>query len=144
MDTVSREEGHLILAAVRILSHRAGTPPTIDAVAELLGMPPETVRLKVSALQEIEAIVVVDSAYERHLEVGVHTAVDDLVPEADRTGMDEALADFDRRKLEEHERMERLFDDGDHEKKRRERIKEMEGGLFGGEREKPRNPFGDD
>ncbi len=58
--------------------------------------------------------------------------------------MDEALADFDRRKHEEHERMERLFDDGDHEKKRRERIKEMEGGLFGGEREKPRNPFGDD
>ena len=144
METVSREEGHLILSAIRVLSHRNGTPPTIDAVADLIGMAPEIVRLKVAGLQDIAAVVVVDSAYERHLEVGDHLAVDALVPEADRTGMDEALADFDRRKQEENERMAKLFTDGDHEKKRRERIREMDGGLFGGQREKPRNPFGDD
>lgn len=144
METISREEGHLIVAAVRVLAHREGTPPTAEAVAELLRLQPETVRLKVEVLREAGVLVMVDSAFERHLEVGDHTAVDDLTPDAERTGMDEALADFDRKRQEESDRMQRLFDDGDHERKRREKMKEMDDGLFAFEKEKPKNPFGDD
>lgn len=144
MEHVTREEGHLLLAGIRVLAHRGGTPPTVDQLVELLGMAPEMVRLKLEALHEAGAVVVVDSAYERHFEVGDHTVVDDLVADADRAGMDEELADFDRRKQEEKDRMSKLFDDGEHEKRRRERMQDMEEGLFKFEKEKPRNPFGDD
>ena len=144
MDYVTREEGHLLVAGIRVLAHANGTPPTADTLVELLGLPPETVRLKLEALREKGILVAVDSAYERHFEVADHTQLDDLVADAERAGMDEELAAFDRRRQEEQERMSQLFDDGEHEKKRRGRIKDMEEGLFKFEKGKPRNPFGDD
>lgn len=144
MQHVTREEGHLLVAAVRVLSHRHGSPPTVEAVAELLRWQPETVRMKTVLLHELGALALVDSAYEHHLEVRDHARLEELTPDADATGMDEALADFDRRKEEEQQRMERLFGEGEHERRRQERIRAMENGLFGGRKEKPRNPFGDD
>lgn len=144
MQHITREEGHLLVAAVRVLSHRRGSPPTVEAVAELLELPPESVRMKTVLLHDLGALALVDSAFEHHLEVRDHARLEELTPDADHTGMDEALADFDRRKEEEQERMARLFGDGDHERKRRERIEAMEDGLFGGKPRKPKNPFGDD
>ncbi|HPF35896.1 MAG TPA: hypothetical protein P5571_09875 [Candidatus Krumholzibacteria bacterium] len=144
MEHITREEGHLLVAAVRILSHLRGSPPTVEAVAELLRWAPESVRMKTVLLHELGALALVDSAYDHHLEVRDHARLETLTPEADHTGMDEALADFDRRKEEEQRRMSQLFGDGDHERRRRERIQAMEDGLFGGKPKKPRNPFGDD
>lgn len=143
MQHVTREEGHLLVAAVRVLSHLQSAPPTVESVAELLRLAPEAVRMKTVLLHELGALALVDSAYEHHLEVRDHTRLDELTPEADHSGMDAALADFDRRKEEEQRRMERLFGEGEHERRRRERIRSMEDGLFGGKPDKPKNPFGD-
>ena len=143
MAAVTREEGHLVVAAVRLLVHRDGAPPTPEQAAELLGWPPEQLRLKASALQELGVLHIVTSAYENHLEIRDHLKLEEL--EADRgTAIGDELADFDRRKREEAERMSRLFADGEPDKQREDRLRGMDEGLLKFERGKPRNPFGDD
>ena len=132
MAHVTREDGHLVVAAIRVLAHRDGTPPALDAVAELLGMPPEALRVKLIELQRRGIVAQVESAYALHLEVRDHLALEDLEPEAQTTAIDDALDDFDRRKRDEADRMAHLFDAGEFERRRRDRLRRMGDGLFGG------------
>ena len=141
---VSRKDAHLIVAAVRVLSHKHKTSPTPEDVAGLLEWAPEILRLKALALVELGALTQVTSAYANHLEVGDHTRVESLDDVDSADAMDAALAEFDVKKREEAEKMSRLFEEGDHEKRRRARMEEMEGGLFSRDLDKPANPFGDD
>ena len=144
MQHVTREEGHLMVAAIRVLSHIDNCPPAIEKVAELLKWQPETARIKSVALHEAGILALVDNAYDHHLEVRNHQALEDLTPDTKVTGMDEALAEFDHKKVEEQEKMANLFDDGDHKRRHKERMDEMDGGLFDFEKSKPKDPFGDD
>lgn len=144
MASVTREEGHLIVAAIRVLSHREGAPPGFDETAELLRMQPEALRLKVAELEEAGVVVRVQSAWDVHLEVGDHLGLEELDPEEKTAAMDEQLAEFDRRKQQEADRMSRLFADGEHEKRRREKMQEMDKGLFDYRKKKPEDPFGEE
>ena len=144
MSKVTREDGHLVVAAIRVLSHKLGGPPTPEQAAELLGMAPETLRLHVLGLHESGIVTLVTSAYENCLEVRDHTLLDQLESGAKQAAMDEALAEFDQRKQDEAERMSKLFTDGELEKKRQDKFKDMADGLMDFEKKKPRNPFGDE
>ena len=144
MAHITREEGHLIVAAIRILSHREGTLPGYDETAEMLRMQPETLRMKVSELETAGVLMRVESAWDVHLEIRDHLLLEELEPEAQTAAMEDELAAFDLRKQEEAERMSRLFSDGDHEKRLREKIDEMDDGLFRHQRGKPANPFDKD
>jgi hypothetical protein len=141
MPGCDRHDAHLLLAAVRVLTHRAGRSPSPEDVAELLEWPAATVRLRASSLAELGALVQVESAFETHLEVADHLRVEDL-PEREREAIAEDLADFDRRKQEEADRMARLFDDGTFAEKRRRKLEAMDRELRDFPR-KPRNPFDD-
>lgn len=144
MTNVTREDGHLVVAAIRVLAHTLGGPPTPEQAAELLGVAPETLRLHALALQEAGILTLVTSAYENHLEIRDHTRLDMLDPAAEQAAMDEALAEFDAQKQAETERLSKLFENGEGERRRREKFREMDAGLQGFEKKKPRNPFGDD
>ncbi|MBD3221804.1 hypothetical protein GF314_11240 [bacterium] len=139
MPDLDRQSAHLVLAAIRVLAHRQGRSPTPDEVAELLELPPATVRLYASQLQELGAAVLVESAYEVHLEIRDHRLVDDLEDERSEA-LAEDLADFDRRKQAENERMARLFDDGTFAREREEKLRQMDEKLRELPR-KPKNPF---
>ncbi len=138
MAHVTREDGHLVVAAIRVLAHRDGTPPALDAVAELLGMPPEALRVKLIELQRRGIVAQVESAYALHLEVRDHLALEDLEPEAQTTAIDDELADFDRRKREEADRMAHLFDSGEHDREQGRKLEKMDSGLDAGEFERRR------
>lgn len=144
MASVTREEGHLIVAAVRVLGHREGRAPRPEEVAALLGMPPELLRLRMRALADAGILAVVESAFDTHLEIRDHRGLDDLEEGERSRALDEDLADFERRKEEEADRMSRLFDAGDHERRQQERIRKMDEELRDFRQRKPRNPFGDD
>jgi hypothetical protein len=142
MARCTREDAHLLLAAIRILAHRLGRSPQPEEVAELLELPAPTVRMQAAELADLGAIIQVESAFETHLEIGEHLRIEDL-----EAGRQEAIADdlaaFDRRKQEEAEKMARLFEDGTLARKRRERLEQMDEDLREFPR-RPRNPFGDD
>lgn len=141
MTELDRQTAHLVLAATRVLGHRLQRSPRPDEVAALLEWPEATLRLHAVQLQDLGALTLVDSAFETHLEIRDHTLVDGL-QEVRREGLADDLADFDRRKQEEAEKMARLFSDGTFQDERRRKLDQMDDDLRGLPR-KPKNPFGD-
>ena len=143
MNKITRQEAHLLLAAIRVLAHLNQRPPTPLEISNLLDVSESTVRLQLSILQELGAAMLVDSAYETHAEIKDHTLVESL-SEKEGPAISEDLAEFDRHKEEEAEKMAHLFDSGDHEKRRQKKIEDMDSELKDFRRSKPTNPFGDD
>lgn len=143
MSRMTRSEGHLILAGIRVLVHRLERGPTPEELAELLGLAASAVRLQLTALAELGAVAMVESAYENHAEVRDHLLVDDL-PEEDGPAITEDLKAFDEKKRQETERMAHLFESGEQERQQRERHRQMDEELDSFRKKKPANPFGDD
>ncbi len=142
MIRVPRAEAHLMLAGVRVLAHRLGRGPTPEELAELLTSSESQVRLQAAALQELGAMALVSSAFETHLEIRDHLAVEQL-EEASGPAIGDDLRAFDERKRDEAEKMAHLFDTGEHEKQRQDQLRRMDEDLQEFKRRKPRNPFGD-
>lgn len=140
MSTVSRKEGHIVLAGIRVLEHLNGRSPTPEQLAGLLEMDASSVRLQLNRLADLEVVSLVQSAYETHVEIRDHRRVDEL-PEEEGPAISEDLKEFDQKKKAEAERMAQLFDSGEHEQKRQEKLKQMTEDLKDFERRKPKNPF---
>jgi len=143
MIRLPRDDAHLFLAGVRVLAHRLGRGPTPEELAELLGAPESQVRLQAAALEELGAVALVNSAFETHLEIRDHLAVEHLEA-GEGPAIGEDLRAFDERKREEAEKMAHLFDSGEHEKQHQDQLRRMDDDLRDFRRRKPRNPFGDD
>lgn len=142
MIRLPRAEAHLLLAGVRVLAHRLGRGPTPEELAELLEASESQVRLQAAALEELGAVALVNSAFETHLEIRDHMAVEQL-DENEGPAIGDDLKAFDERKREEAEKMAHLFDTGEHEKQRQDQLKRMDEDLRDFRRRKPRNPFGE-
>ena len=56
-------------------------------------------------------------------------------------GRKEVVAAYQKRKQEEADKMSRLFAEGDHEKRRSERVRKMDEELKDFKKRKPRDPF---
>jgi hypothetical protein len=140
---MTRGEAHLILAGIRVLDHLNSRPPTPAEIAELLQESESSVRLRLRLLHEMGAAILVDSAYETHAEVRDYSLVEHL-DEDDGPAISEDLAEFDRLKEEEAQKMANLFDSGEHEERRRKKIDDMGNELDKFRKAKPVNPFGDD
>jgi DNA-directed RNA polymerase sigma subunit (sigma70/sigma32) len=140
---MTRSEAHLLLAGIRVLDHLSTRPPTPAEIAELLQMSESEIRLQLSLLHDLGAVLLVDSAYETHAEIKDPSCVETLA-EKDGPAISEDLAAFDRMKEEEAEKMANLFDSGEHEVRRQKKISDMDEELKGFRRNRPPNPFGDD
>ncbi|MEZ4389331.1 MAG: hypothetical protein R3D98_17425 [Candidatus Krumholzibacteriia bacterium] len=136
---IDRQTALLILAAIRVLGHRLQRSPLPAEVADLLEWPEATVRLHAVQLQDLGAVILVDSAFETHLEIRDHGVVDGL-GEARAEALADDLADFDRRKQAEAEKMARLFENGTFQDEHRQKLEQMDQDLKSFPR-KPRNPF---
>lgn len=143
MINMTRNEAHLLLAGIRVLNHLNGRSPTPEEIADLLQMSPSAVRLQLTFLEDQGSAALVKSAFETHAEVRDHSLVEEL-PEDGGPEISEDLRAFDRRKSEEAEKMARLFDSGEHEKKQKEKISKMGDELSDFRKKKPTNPFGED
>jgi hypothetical protein len=144
MSRVTREDGHLVVAAIRVLAHREERPPRPEEVAVLLGMAPEVLRARMAILAEAGVLAMIESAFDTHLEIRDHLRLEELEAGAQSRAMDEDLADFARRQQEQAAKMSRLFDEGDHERRQAERVRKMEEELRDFRLRKPRNPFAAD
>lgn len=140
---MTRQEAQLLLAAIRVQTHRTGRAPTPAEVADLLDRSETEVRLQLVFLEDLGAAELVDAAFETHVDVRDHLKVEHL-PESAGPALSEDLKDFDRRKQEEADRMARLFDSGEHEQQRQDKLGRMSEELRDFKRRKPSNPFGDD
>jgi hypothetical protein len=138
------QEGHLVVAAIRVLSHLRGRAPRPEEIAEQLELPAAIVGVWLQELAALHVVAIVESAFDVHVEIRDHLRLEELEHHEQAGDLSADLADFDRRKQEESERMEKLFQDGDHQKRQAERLRKMGDELRDFQRRKPRNPFDED
>jgi hypothetical protein len=122
----SYEDGHLVVAAVRVLSHRQAKPPTPEDVAGLLDMPPEFVRTLVASLGALGVLRVMENPFETRLELGDHALLEDLPKSAEGPSIKDELDSFVQRKKKEVEETERMFTVEEMDKKKQEKLAKME------------------
>lgn len=143
MINMTRNEAQLLAAGIRVFSHLNDRSPTPEELADLVQLPASSVRLQLAYLDDRGIVALVKSAFDTHAEVRDHLAIEEL-PEEGGPEISKDLKDFDRRKLEEAEKMSKLFDSGDHQKQQRDKMDQMADDLKDFKKKKPLNPFGDD
>ena len=120
------EEGHLVVAAIRVLSHQhSGKPPTVEEISKLLQISYEWCGVLVAALDRAGAVLCLTGPFETRVEVLDHTALEDL-PRADSAAtVDQELKEFSAKKDEEEEKLRGLFASGDALKKQETKMGKM-------------------
>ena len=142
MIKMTRNEAQLLLAGIRVLNHLNGRSPTPEELADLLQQSASSVMLHLAFLDDLGVVAMVKSAFETHAEIRDHLAVEEL-PAEGGPAISEDLREFDRRKSEEAEKMSKLFESGEHEKKQQDKMDQMGEDLKDFKKRKPINPFGD-
>ncbi len=94
-------DGHLFVAAIRILENRNGSPPTLDQIAQLLSISTEQTGLISRRLSDSGIIEQVEGAFGERWGVLNHLKLEELPRVTDATELDSALKKFqaERQKL---------------------------------------------
>jgi hypothetical protein len=138
-----REQAHLIVAAVRVLSHRETRPPSSEEVAELLELSPELTRVIVRQLVELGALSEVADAYAARLEVADHQKIEELEVGGGAALKDE-MKSFSSRRREKQEELKSKFAE-DLQGKQKQRFSKLEEDLkkFRGDKGPTTNMWGE-
>ena len=136
------EEGHLTVAAIRVLSHQhEGRPPTEDEIADLLQISREWVGVLVRALEKAGVVRALTGPFETRVEVLDHRKLENLPHQDDQAGVDEELREFSAKKRKEEEKLQKLFG-GDMLKKQDEKMDKLADQLMGFKPKPPKSaPF---
>jgi hypothetical protein len=141
MSAPSYRDGHLVVAAVRILESREKHPPTEEEIGALLKWHTERVGLVARGLIELGVLKPVTTAYDVRLELADHLPLEDLVGDEETPGFADEIAEFDRKSLEKQQQLERLFEPGEMEKEKRKRAESLDQEFDAFRKSKPSNPF---
>ncbi len=87
-------EGHLFVAAVRILEHRHQAPPSLKQLSEILGFSSEQTGLISRRLEQQGIIELVESAYGDRWAVADHLKLEKLPRESETSQLDNELKKF--------------------------------------------------
>jgi hypothetical protein len=127
--SLSREEGHAHVAAIRVLSYREGRPPTLAEVAEILGSKIEITTHRLRALQELGIVQMIESPFEVHVHVADYAALEELPEEHTGEDLAEQMKDFQRRQEEKAEEFQRIFAEEDPDAPKKEKFSKLEDEL---------------
>ncbi len=122
----SYEEGHLLVAAVRILQHKDGRSPTPEEVASLLGFSNEKTYVLVHELRQRGILKGLEGPFGIRLDVGDPVPIEELPRGGSGPSIEGELAEFHSRERDKREEMERMFLGGEADRRRRERVQKME------------------
>ena len=137
----SRENGHLAVAAIRILRHREGRPPTPQEVAALLGWTEEETRVVLRGLSSAGILSVHETPFEIRFEITAHEKVDALPAEASKEALESEVENFRQRALTKQEQLERMLLGGEMDKKKKEKLDNLEKEFADFKKKKPGPPI---
>jgi hypothetical protein len=94
-------EGHLFVAAIRILERRHGAPPALDQISEMLQFSAEQTGLISRRLRDAGIVGQVEGAFDDRWVVADHLCLEQLPREVEVSELDNALKKFqsERNKL---------------------------------------------
>ena len=120
------EDGHLIVGAVRVLSHNSDKPPTPEDIADLLGLAPDFVRNLAVALGDEGILKVVENPFGIRTEVKDHLKLEELPREAQGPSIQDELDEFVKKKKKEVEDTEKMFTLDEIEKRKQEKLSKLD------------------
>ena len=85
--SITRDEGHAHVAAIRVLRYRLGRPPTMEEVAEVLGSRTEITNHRMRKLAALGIVHLVENPFNVHLSVADHLALERLPAEIDENAL---------------------------------------------------------
>jgi hypothetical protein len=136
-------EGHLVVAAIRVLEHLHRRPPQEKEVAALLQWPEEKAIFLLRGLTEEGILARVGSAYDLRYEVRDHHALEDLPQDETDPGLAADIQAFEEKMAADQAKLENLFREGDTPEKKK-RISNLDDDFRRFQGGKPRDPFGGD
>jgi hypothetical protein len=85
---------HLFVAAVRVLDHRDGAPPSLEAVCRLLDYSDEKGSYLLNRFLEQGVVDTVKSGFNDRIIVGNHLAIEDLPRDTEESRLEQELKKF--------------------------------------------------
>lgn len=123
------EDGHLLVAGVRVLCDRLKHPPSFEELADFLGRSREWTAVLAGALEREGILLLVDSAFVTRVEVKDHLKLESLTRAAEDTGLDDELRSFTEKRRAEDEKLEGLFSGGESVRRHRDKMDDLEDQL---------------
>jgi DNA-directed RNA polymerase specialized sigma subunit len=146
MDFVpSKSQGHLIAAAIRVLTHRRKRPPTPEEIAEILDISRELVLHVARGLEARGILRSIETPFEVRLDLENYKAIEELPEESTGPDMGREIEDFHRKSEDRQKAIEKMMRESDPERKTREKSSRIEEEFrrFRSKRG-PNAPFGSD
>lgn len=118
------QEGHLFVAAIRLLEHKNGTPPALEELSALLDLSVEQTGLISRRLVDAGIIKIVESAFGDRWGIDDHLKIEALPKEAATNQMDDALKQFKAEKSKMAQKIEAIKEE--QAKKQKDLFSEIE------------------
>ncbi len=139
--TPNYQQGHLVVAAARILEHANEKPPTMEEIGVLLHISHEVVGVVARALESHGIVKIHKTPFDTRVEVADHTLLEDLPREDTGAAMREELVEFQQRSEEKQAEIDKLFSDGEYQKKQQEKHVGLDKQLKEWQQKRAINPF---
>ena len=85
---------HLFVAAVRVLDHKDGAPPSLEAVCRLLDYSDEKGSYLLNRFKELAIVDTVKSGFNDRIVVGDHLAIENLPRDTEESRLEQELKKF--------------------------------------------------
>lgn len=122
----SHDEGHLIVAGIRVMAHREGRPPLLDDVAAEIGMPADVVRVLVLEMEKLGIVRQLTAAFETRLAVDDHVKLEELPREGAGARLNSEVEEFRRAFKEKQNDLKDTFGSGAFRKKTEDKMSRLE------------------
>ena len=108
---------HLMVAAVRVLSHQLGSPPSLEKVAAALLFSKEKSHFICRKLEEANVIEVIEGAFGNRIVIKDHLKLEDIPKGGSESKLDEELKRFKSSKKDLEKRVESIKSEQDKKQK---------------------------
>ena len=122
----TREKGHLVVAAIRVHRHKAGTPPGPKDIAELLEWGVEETHVVLHGLVIADILILHESPFEACYEIKKYPLLEELPGEEEQDALEDEVVEFKRANKSKQDELEKMFDSGEVEEKKKSQMENLE------------------
>ncbi len=120
------EQGHLIVAAVRLFTYKKREMPTAEDISDLTGFPLEVTFHLCNQLLRLGALKLVTGAFKDRYCLSEHLKIEELPKVVDREEMVREIEKFRAKRVDRQKKIEEMFDKKEFEQEREEQLRKIE------------------
>jgi len=128
-DITPYEQGHVVVAAVRLFSHREGKMPTARDIAELTGLQMDLTLFLCNRLLKLGVLKMIKGAFDDRYHIGDHIALEALPKSVDHEAMVKEVEKFKADSVQKKKKLENMFTSGELDQKKKDRQRQLEDRL---------------